>query len=148
MARTAMFCRIPVPGTGTKPLPGPGSYQRPLGLGSGGGDRSGCRRAFSPAVHTFLRALPSHKGQLLEFPSASLDPGRAEVEGEEMASSDHEGDGHWGITGPTVTGRVTLWLLGRERQPRLPLGLSSTPTTCPRPTTKCCAHQARNQLNI
>lgn len=23
-----------------------------------------------------------------------------------------------------------------------------TPTTCPRPTTKCCAHQAKNQLNI
>lgn len=25
MARTAMFCRIPVPRAGTKPLPGPGS---------------------------------------------------------------------------------------------------------------------------
>lgn len=31
--------------------------------------------AFSPAAHKFLRALGSHKGQLLEFPSASLDPG-------------------------------------------------------------------------
>lgn len=101
MARTAMFCRIPVPGARTQPPPrsraqaavswrGP-RRRAPLGMSRG---------VFSPAAHTFLRALPSREGQLLELPSASLDPVVAWLRGEEMASSGHEGYGHWGVTGP------------------------------------------------
>ena len=77
--------------------------------------------AFSPAAHTSLRALPSHRGQLPEFPLASNRPRRAVVEGEEVASSGHEGDSYRGVTGLLAIGTVTPWLLGRQRRPRLPL---------------------------
>lgn len=74
MARTAMFCRIPVPGAGTSPLPGPDPSSGLVGPAAEVGTAPDVLGAFRPAAHTFLRALPSHKGQLLEFPSASLDP--------------------------------------------------------------------------
>lgn len=87
--------------------------------------------AFSPAAHTSLRALPSHRGQLPEFPLASNRPRRAVVEGEEVASSGHEGDSYRGVTGLLALGTVTPWLLGRQRRPRLPLA----PPPLPHPPT-------------
>lgn len=72
MARTAMFCRIPLPGADTSFLSGPRPEQRLRGPDNGSEDRSGCHWGLQPTAHTFLPELPSHKGQLLEFPSASL----------------------------------------------------------------------------
>lgn len=74
MARTAMFCRIPLPGADTSLFSGPRPEQRLPGPDRGGQDRSGCRRGPQPTTHIFLPAVRSHKGQLLEFLSASLEP--------------------------------------------------------------------------
>lgn len=127
MARTAMFCRIPVPRAGTSPLPGPGPEQRPRGLDSGGADRLCYRGGLQPRC-----AQISPRARVPQGAAAGVSVGlsrsrRAVVEGEETASSGQEGDGHWDVTGPLVTGRVTLWLLGRERRPKLRLPASPSP---------------------
>lgn len=126
----------------------PGSSGGLVGRAAEAGTARDVAGAFSPAAHTSLRALPSHRGQLPEFPSASNRPGRAVVEGEKVAGSGHEGDSYRGVTGPLAIGRVTPWLLGRQRRPRLPLARPPLPQPPRRPATECCCHQARNQLNI
>lgn len=146
MARTAMFCRIPVPRAGTSPLPGPGPEQRPRGPDSRGADRSCCRGGLQPRCAHISPRAPVPQGAAAGVSVGLSRPRRAVLEGEEMARrSGQEGDGHWGVTGPLVTDRVTPWLLGREQRPKLPVaGLPRLPW----PATKCCSHQDRNRLNI
>lgn len=130
------FAASRCPEPARSPLPGPGPERQSREPGSGGGGTArDVAGAFSPAAHTFLRALQSHKGQLLEFPSVSNRPGRAVVEVEKVVGSGHEGDGHWGVTSPLVTGRVTPRLRGRERRPRLPLARPPLPFPQRRPAT-------------
>lgn len=64
LACTAMFCRIPVPRAGAQP---PLGYPDRAAASSqawwrGRGTVHDVAGAFSPSAHTFLRALPSHKG--------------------------------------------------------------------------------------
>lgn len=64
LAGTAMFCRIPVPRAGAQPPPG---YPAQAAASQAGWRGRGTVHDVaggpsSPAAHTFLRALPSHKG--------------------------------------------------------------------------------------
>lgn len=65
LASTAMFCRILVPRVGAQPPPGYPARAAASQAGRHGRGRGTVLDvvgAFSPAVHTFLRVLPSHKG--------------------------------------------------------------------------------------
>lgn len=60
---TAMFCRIPVPRAGAQPPLGyPARSAASQAWERGRGTVHDVAGAFSPSAHTFLRALPSHKG--------------------------------------------------------------------------------------
>ena len=122
------FAASQCPEPARSPLLGPGPKQRPRGQGSGGGDRLRRRGGLIQprCAHISPRALVP-QGAAAGVSIGLSRPGHAVFEGEEMASSSHEGDGHWGVPGPLVTGRVTPWLCGQERRPRFPLAEPPSP---------------------
>lgn len=102
-------------------VPGPGPKQQPRGSGSRDGDRSGCRGGLQLRCAHISPRAPVPQGAAIGVFIRLSRPGRAVVEGSEAPSSGHEAEGHRGVTGPLVTGRVTRWLRGRERRSRHPL---------------------------
>lgn len=127
---------LPHPGarsrrTAPSRVPGPGPKQRPRGSGSRGGDRSGCRGGLQLRCAHISPRAPVAQGAAIGVSIRLSRPGRAVVEGSETPSSGHEAEGHRGVTGPLVTGRVTGGFVAESGSPGTPYPPHTLPTPPP-----------------